>query len=698
MTRLADSTLLGLLDAVPDAMLAVNEAGLIVLVNAQAERLFGYRREDLMGRPVESLVPIADPNFRPYATGLQMAGRRQDGSVFPASVSVSTMAADTGLLISATIRDATEVGEVEAERVRAKTEAERVRLEAEADRVTAEGEKKEAERVRLEAEADRVKAEGEKKEAERVRLEAEAERVTAERVRLEAERVRLEAEADRVKAEGEKKEAERVRLEAEAERVTAERVRLEAERVRLEAEADRVKAEGEKKEAERVRLEAEAERVTAERVRLEAERVRLEAEADRVKAEGEKKEAERVRLEAEAERVTAERVRLEAEVERGRCEAEVERERLETRVERVTDEGEKTEAERGRLEAEVEHERLEGQLHQSQRMESLGQLAGGVAHDFNNLLAVITNYASFVSEELDDKEAAQNDLGQIRVAAERAAELTRQLLAFAGRKVLQPVIFDLNQVIVAVEQLLRRTIGEHVELAISLSTDPWLVEADPGQLEQVLVNLAVNARDAMPDGGLLTVDTENSEIDEGYTEPHPGLALGRYVRLRVSDTGSGMEQAVLDRVFEPFFTTKPRGEGTGLGLPTVFGIVAQAGGEIQLFSEPGIGTTCRVLLPTTDRTPTIGRSLTEPRDLHGTETVLVVEDEDALREVARRILSRNGYVVLTSANGPEAIALVERHTGVIDLLLTDVIMPQMLGKEVAARIQEFRPGLPVLYM
>src|SRR5665213_1852665 len=207
MTRLADSTLLGLLDAVPDAMLAVNEAGLIVLVNAQAERLFGYRREDLIGRPVELLVPIADPKFRPYATGLQMAGRRQDGSEFPASVSVTTMAADTGLLISATIRDATEVGEVEAERVRVKTEAERVRLEAEADRVKAEGEKKEAERVRLEAEvdrvtADRVKAEEEKTEAERVRLEAEADRVKAEEEKTEAERVRLEAEVERVKAEG----------------------------------------------------------------------------------------------------------------------------------------------------------------------------------------------------------------------------------------------------------------------------------------------------------------------------------------------------------------------------------------------------------------------------------------------------------------------------------------------------------------
>ena len=546
MTRLADSTLLGLLDAVPDAMLAVNEAGLIVLVNAQAERLFGYRREDLIGRPVELLVPIADPNFPPYATGLQMAGRRKDGSEFPASVSVSTMAADTGLLISATIRDATEVSEVEAERVRVKTEA---------------------------------------------------------------------------------------------------------------------------------------------------ERVRLEAEADRVKAEGEKTEAERVRLEAEAERG-----RLEIVVALERLEALGELKRLEAEVERVTDEGEKTEAERGRLEAEVERKRLEEKLYQLQRMESLGQLAGGVAHDFNNLLAVISNCASFVSEELDDKEAAQNDLEQIRVAAERAAQLTHQLLAFGGQQLLQPEVFDVNQVIATVGQLLHRTIGEHVELSISLSTDPWLVEADPGQLEQVLVNLAVNARDAMPDGGLLTIDTENIEIDEVYTETYSGLSPGRYVRVRVSDTGSGMEQAVLDHVFEPFFTTKPRGEGTGLGLPTVFGIVAQAGGEIQLYSEPGIGTTCRVLLPATDRTPAIGPSPTEARDLHGTETVLVVEDEDALRDVARRILSRNGYVVLTCANGPEAIALVESHTGVIDLLLTDVIMPQMLGTEVATRIQEFRPGLPVLYM
>src|SRR5664280_1703784 len=371
MTRLADSTLLGLLDAVPDAMLAVNEAGLIVLVNAQAERLFGYRREDLIGRPVELLVPIADPKFRPYATGLQMAGRRQDGSEFPASVSVSTMTADTGLLISATIRDATEVGEVEAERIRVKTEA---------------------------------------------------------------------------------------------------------------------------------------------------ERVRLEAEADRVKAEGEKKEAERVRLEAEAERV-----RLEAEVERERLEAEVERERLETEVERVTDEGEKTEAERGRLEAEVEHERLEGQLHQSQRMESLGQLAGGVAHDFNNLLAVILNYASLVAEELSGATATPTgthwegplkDVEQIQLAAERGSLLTHQLLSFARREVVQARALNLNNAITRIEQILRRTIGEQIELTISLASGLPLIVADPGQIEQIILNLAINSRDAMPGGGALLIATSVRVIEE----------------------------------------------------------------------------------------------------------------------------------------------------------------------------------------
>ncbi len=351
-----------------------------------------------------------------------------------------------------------------------------------------------------------------------------------------------------------------------------------------------------------------------------------------------------------------------------------------------------------RLAAERERRTLTVRLNQSERLESLGRLAGGIAHDFNNLLMVILNYANFASDELDGNEAARADLGQIHAAAERASKLTHQLLAFARRKVLQPQVVNLNDVVTGVEQFLRRTIGEQVDFVTALSADLWRVEADAGQLEQVLVNLAVNARDAMPEGGVITIDTENVEIDDGHVEFRPGLMPGRYVRFRISDTGCGMEQDVLDHVFEPFFTTKPHGEGTGLGLPMVFGIVTQAGGDIQLYSELGVGTTCRVLLPATDRTAFVHPSDAEPRHLRGTETILVVEDEGAIREVARRILARNGYEVLTSANGPEAIALVDAHEGTIDLLLTDVILPQMLGKEVAARIQALRPGLPVLYM
>jgi PAS domain S-box-containing protein len=351
-----------------------------------------------------------------------------------------------------------------------------------------------------------------------------------------------------------------------------------------------------------------------------------------------------------------------------------------------------------RLTLERERRVLEARLNQSERLESMGRLAGGIAHDFNNLLAVILNYATFVREELNDEVAAAADLNQITAAAERASALTRQLLAFARREVMQPKILNLNDVVTDLEQILRRTISEQVDLGIELSKEPWSVEADPGQLEQVLVNLVVNARDAMPGGGAIHIDTENVTIDLAFADVNPSMLPGHYVRLRISDTGSGMEKSVLEHVFEPFFTTKPQGEGTGLGLPMVFGIVRQAGGDIQIYSEVGIGTTVSVFLPATDRAPTVGDRLDTPRVLRGSETVLVVEDEDALREVTRRILARNGYQVLTSANGPEAIALIEEYAGDIDLLLTDVIMPYMVGKEVAERVRQMRPGVPVLFM
>ena len=351
-----------------------------------------------------------------------------------------------------------------------------------------------------------------------------------------------------------------------------------------------------------------------------------------------------------------------------------------------------------RLALERERLALEARLNQSERLESMGRLAGGIAHDFNNLLGVILNYATFVSEELDDEAAALADLEHIRTAAQRASALTRQLLAFARKEVMQPRVLDLNDVVSGVEELLRRTISEQVELSITLAPDLWRVEVDPGRIEQVLVNLVINARDAMPEGGKLFIDTKNVDVDHTFAQLDSPLVPGHYVRLRVSDTGFGMSTDVLQHAFEPFFTTKATGEGTGLGLPMVYGIIRQAGGDIRVYSEIGLGTSCNVYLPVSDLAPAVPLQVETPGRVRGSETIMIVDDEDALREVASRILTRNGYVVMTSANGPDAIADVQAFDGTIDLLLSDVIMPRMLGKEVAQRIRALRPEIPVLFM
>jgi signal transduction histidine kinase/CheY-like chemotaxis protein len=354
-----------------------------------------------------------------------------------------------------------------------------------------------------------------------------------------------------------------------------------------------------------------------------------------------------------------------------------------------------------------QRDKSQAQLMQAQRLESLGQLAGGVAHDFNNLLGVILNYASFASEELGEAdesdwaargESARADLGQIIRAAERAAGLTRQLLAFARREVIRPQVLDLDTAITAVEEMLRRTLGEHIELVISLAGDLQPVLADPGQLEQVLVNLAVNARDAMPGGGTLTIDTGNVIVDDETIAGGSEAPEGRNVRLRVSDSGTGMAPDVIEHVFEPFFTTKGEGTGTGLGLATVYGIITQADGHIRIYSEPGMGTTITITLPVTaEAAIPIAEPVAYRRTPIG-ETVLVVEDEAALREVTRRIFTRNGYQVLTAASGPEALATATGHPGEIHLLVTDVVMPRMLGREVAEKMRAVKPGIEVLYM
>lgn len=350
---------------------------------------------------------------------------------------------------------------------------------------------------------------------------------------------------------------------------------------------------------------------------------------------------------------------------------------------------------------------LEAELEQARRLESLGHLAGGVAHDFNNLLAVIMNCGAFVNEAVTNAahgvdaavwEPVRRDVEQIERAAERGARLTRQLLTFARREIVQPRILDLNEVVSGVDALLRRTLGGDIQFETALGDELWHVCVDPGQLEQVMMNLAVNARGAMPGGGTLRIDTGNETVDDEYAAQHPGLVPGRYVRVRVGDTGTGMDAAVLSRAFEPFFTTKAAGEGTGLGLATVYGIINQAGGYVHIYSEVGVGTVVSALLPVTEGAPADVAEVLQPVAQSGGETILLVEDEEAIRDVTCRILARNGYRVLAAASGIEALSVMDDHAAPIDLLLTDVIGPQMLGRELAVTIRSHHPHLRVLYM
>ena len=337
---------------------------------------------------------------------------------------------------------------------------------------------------------------------------------------------------------------------------------------------------------------------------------------------------------------------------------------------------------------------LEAQLLQAQRLESIGRLAGGVAHDFNNLLTVILSHAAFARQ---DPGYAAEDLAAIERAGTRAAELTAQLLAFARRQVVEPRVVDLNALTLQVDRMLRRLLGEQVVLETTLQPGLWPVRVDPTQLEQVLVNLAVNARDAMPNGGTLTIETGNVVLDDGYAALHADVVPGDYVLLAVSDSGEGIAPSALPMIFEPFFTTKPSGVGTGLGLATCYGIVKQAGGHIWAYSEPGQGATFKVYLPRAAGVPTPLDVAAVAQTLRGSETILLVEDDDEVRAIAARALAEHGFQVLEARDGAEALATARAHDGEIHLVVTDVVMPRMGGKELVAKLAEERPGTKVLY-
>lgn len=347
----------------------------------------------------------------------------------------------------------------------------------------------------------------------------------------------------------------------------------------------------------------------------------------------------------------------------------------------------------------TERKQLETHFLQAQKMETVGRLAGGVAHDFNNHLTVITGHCDLALLELHEKDPFRSHLEEIKRAADRAANLTRQLLAFSRRQVIQPKVINLKNLILNIDKMLRRIIGEDIELLTLLKTDLESVEVDPGQFEQILVNLAVNARDAMPKGGKLLIETANVELDEVYARNHVSVTPGRYVMFSMSDTGMGMTAEVRERIFEPFFTTKEKGKGTGLGLSMVYGIVKQSKGNIWVYSEPGKGTAFKIYLPWVDMPLEEVKEKRIEKELHrGSETVLVVEDQEEVRRVAVEILRRQGYNVLEASQGDEALLICEQHERPIHLMVTDVVMPRMSGPELAGRLALLYPEMKVLYM
>jgi PAS domain S-box-containing protein len=588
-----NSTFEQLLEATPDAIVGVDDEGKIVLVNSQTEALFGYTREDLLGEEVGMLVPdrfrdllpnhvegyLVEPRTRPTGAKLELYGRRQDGSEFPAEILLSAIEADEGLLVTAAIRDVTE-------RRAAEKKFEQF-LEFAPDAIV-----------------------GVMPTGEIVLVNQQAETLFGY--------TRDELIGKLVES-------------------------LVPERFREVHPGHR------------------NDYFHEPRTRPMGAGVELYA----MRKDGSEFPAEISLSSIDTEEGTLATVA-------------------------VRDVSDRAEGERERA--------LLEQLHQAQRLESVGQLAGGIAHDFNNILGVIMNYAEFVADEQEPDSQALHDVQEIRCAAERAAALTRQLLIFSRREVVKPEVLDLRQVVSGLENLLHRALGERVEMETLFDEDLMAIEADPGQIEQVLVNLAVNARDAMPDGGRLLIEAGNAELDEEYVCMHPETEPGDYVRLKVSDTGVGMDEKTIQRACEPFFTTKGKAEGTGLGLATVYGIVTGAGGRIDIYSEPEMGTTVKIHLPASSVAPSEGEAQPRERPVGRGEVVLVVEDEPDVRGMAERILTKGGYSVIGTSGGEEALAICRRADQPIHLLLTDVIMPGMLGTELVEQINTIRPELEIIFM
>jgi PAS domain S-box-containing protein len=591
----------GLLEAAPDAMVVVDQRGEIVLLNLQAEKQFGYRRDELVGQPVTNIIPVgfaerliaddlrsaAEALAQQIGTGIELSGLRKDGSEFPIEIMLSPLESAEGILVTAAIRNIS---------VRKEAEKHLAHMEAQY-------------RGLLEAAPDAMVVVDHSGEIVLLNLQAEKQ-FGYRRDELVGQPVK------------------NIIPVGFAERIIADDLRSAADALAQQIGTG---------------IELVALRKDGTEFPIEIMLSPLES-------------AEGILVTAAIRNISVRKA-------------------------------------------------AEGQLLQAQKLESIGRLAGGIAHDFNNMLFVINGHAEMLDQDLMSERRVDLDLDEtlrnvraIREAGERAATLTAQLLAFSRQQVISPTVLDLNAAIEGLEPMVRKLIGENMRLMVKLGPEAGHIRADAGQLDQILVNLVVNARDAMPDGGTVTIETGDILVDEPYAVEHFDLRPGPYVQLVVSDTGVGMDRAMRERIFEPFFTTKQLGKGTGLGLATAYGIVHQAGGHIWVYSEPGVGSTFKLYFPRVDAPGSTERRNVSATPAVGTGTVLVVEDEPVGRDMTTQMLTRSGYRVIAVADGAEAMAQLAGLGEPIDVLVTDVIMPHMSGIELAGLVMDRYPDVGVVML
>jgi PAS domain S-box-containing protein len=700
-----------LLEAAPDAIVVVNESGKIVLVNAQTEKLFGYRREELIGQSAEMLVsqPFRAQHSNPYIqfrtspaehrmlTGLDLFGLRKDGSEFPAEIRLSPLDTKEGIWVSSAIRDL-------SDRRRTEEDLRRLASIVSCSDDAIIGKTLEGIITSWNVGAERmygysaVEAIG--KSVSMLVPIGRPDEIPQILERLKRGEIVEHFETLRVRKDGREFYVE----------ITASPIRDATERIVGASTICRDISDRKRREDELSRLDTVVQSSHDAIISLNTSGIILtwNSGAERIFGYAAKEAIGQSILFLSTLDRLDEIPRLLERIKRADAVEHFE-------TVRVKKDGTKinvalTLAPIKNLDGLVvgvssvardvtESKDLEDMLRQAQKMEAMGQLAGGVAHDFNNLLGVILGYTGLILDRLSPDDPNHKGIEEIQKAGDRAALLTRQLLAFSRKQVLQPKVLDLNTVVAGTEKLLRRLIGEHIELLVVLSPALGLVKADAGQLEQIIMNLAVNARDAMPAGGQLTIETSNVELSEEYVAQHPSTRPGPYVMLAVTDTGCGMDVKTKAHMFEPFFTTKEIGKGTGLGLSTVYGIVKQTGGSIWVSSDLGIGTAFKIYLPAVNAL----LEIVSPNDkvekvASGSQTILIVEDDAALLQVIHQSLEAVGYMILAAHSPAEAIRISESYPGPIHLMVADVIMPGMNGTQLATHLSAPRPEMKVLYV